>query len=35
MDGLEFALALLAITLALVVNGGGRHSLDRKLSVKA
>lgn len=31
-NGYEFALALLAITLALAIQGGGRFSLDRVLS---
>ena len=31
-NGYEFALALLAISVALVFNGGGKLSLDRKLS---
>ena len=31
-NGYEFGLALLAITGALVLNGGGKFSLDRKLS---
>jgi len=31
-NGYEFGLALLAITVALAFNGGGKLSLDRKLS---
>ncbi|MGO3228498.1 MAG: DoxX family protein [Oceanisphaera sp.] len=31
-NGYEFALALLGISVALVFNGGGKLSLDRKLS---
>lgn len=31
-DGYEFGLALLGISVALVFNGGGKFSLDRKLS---
>lgn len=31
-NGYEFALALLGISVALVFNGGGKFSLDRKLS---
>lgn len=34
-NGYEFALALPAITVALVFNGAGRLSLDRKLSASA
>lgn len=30
-DGYEFGLALLGISVALLFNGGGRFSLDRKL----
>lgn len=33
-NGYEFGLALLAITGALVLNGGGKLSLDRKLSAR-
>lgn len=32
-NGYEFALALFAITLALMFNGGGKFSLDRKLNM--
>ncbi|MBO1519538.1 DoxX family protein [Oceanisphaera pacifica] len=31
-NGYEFALALLGMAVALVFNGGGKYSLDRKLS---
>jgi len=31
-NGYEFGLALLSISTALVLNGGGKFSLDRKLS---
>ncbi len=31
-NGYEFGLALLAISVALVINGGGKFSLDRQLS---
>ena len=31
-NGYEFGLALLGMSIALVFNGGGRFSLDRKLS---
>ncbi len=31
-NGYEFGLALLGITVALIVNGGGKLSLDRKLN---
>lgn len=31
-NGYEFGLALLSISVALMFNGGGRFSLDRKLS---
>ncbi len=31
-NGYEFGLALLAISIALVISGGGRFSLDRQLS---
>ncbi|MBL4823279.1 MAG: DoxX family protein [Colwellia sp.] len=38
-NGYEFALSLLAITLTLVIQGGGKHSIDNKvyrtLSAKA
>ncbi|MDG1751281.1 MAG: DoxX family protein [Thalassotalea sp.] len=30
-NGYEFGLSLLAITLALVIQGGGKHSVDNKL----
>lgn len=33
-NGYEFGLALLAISVALVVNGGGSFSVDRKLSAQ-
>jgi len=33
-NGYEYSLALLAITLALVIQGGGKYSLDAKLSQK-
>lgn len=33
-DGYEFGLALLAISVALVINGGGKFSLDRKLTAQ-
>lgn len=33
-NGYEFALALLAASISLVISGGGRLSLDRKLSEK-
>lgn len=33
-NGYEFGLALLAITGALVLNGGGKLSLDRMLSAR-
>ncbi|TWX64086.1 DoxX family protein [Colwellia demingiae] len=31
-NGYEFALSLLAITLALLIQGGGKYSIDHKLS---
>lgn len=34
-NGYEFALALLGVSVALVVAGGGRGSVDRALAVKA
>jgi len=33
-NGYEFGLALLAITLALIFNGGGKFSIDRALSAE-
>lgn len=30
-NGYEFGLSLLAITLALFIQGGGKHSIDRKI----
>lgn len=33
-NGYEFALALLAASISLVISGGGRLSLDRRLSEK-
>jgi putative oxidoreductase len=30
-NGYEFGLSLLAITLALLIQGGGKHSIDKKI----